>query len=616
MLEEKQHRVSKTKGRAMLHWVGKKPLDVVQSYPAQLVETVNGTDASLNYAGLEKDWKNLLFHGDNKEVLSTLIVNGFRGKVDLIYIDPPFDSGADYVRKVELRGAKEKITGEEQSVLEQTQYTDIWANDNYLQFMYERLILLRELLNEKGSIYLHCDWHKSHYLRILIEEVFGADGFRNEIIWTYNGKGLVNAKKGFVPYTGTIFFYSKGTDNVIHNRSEKISESVLKRFGRYFNEFNQITFGTLKKYNENTEIEKATKRFIKEFDRAPGENDIAVDYNSGSLLKNFWNDIPIVRESTSYLDYEEYPTQKPEKLLERIIKASSNQDSVVLDCFIGSGTTAAVAQKLGRRWIGADINKGAIQTTMKRLQKIINEQKDDPKSIKDYGQASDAVHHYRVNNYDFQKIHELKGIIIEKYEIAPIKTDGYFDGTVGERLVKIAELNQPVNKLTVQGVLNELKNREEETRDILIVGSGVELRVDQMVVNHNKTHAINKIEVKDLQSDGIIVHDPAESDVAITKSADKVYIKIKNYISPTIIKRLDIDRSMFGEKIKDFRAQIDVVVIDTSYDGKTFNITHSDVPAKKSDFVTGEYELELPKSSKQVAVKIIDMLGEETLVAE
>ena len=137
-----------------------------------------------------------------------------------------------------------------------------------------------------------------------------------------------------------------------------------------------------------------------------------------------------------------------------------------------------------------------------------------------------------------------------------------------------------------------------------------------MTTNYNKAHAVNKIEVKDIQSDGIIVHDPAEADVTIQKSVDKVSIKINNYLSPTIVKRLDIDRSIFGEKIKDFRAQIDVVVIDTNYDGKTFNIVHSDVPEKKSDFVAGEYELELPKGSKKVAVKIIDMLGEETLVIE
>ena len=153
-------KITPLKGRPMLHWVGKKPLDVVRHFPAQLCEAVGVGDppAEPSFQEFVKSNYNLLFHGDNKEILSSLIVAGFRGKIDLIYIDPPFDSGADYVRKVKLRGQSAKLEGEGHTSIEQVQYTDIWANDNYLQFMYERLILMRELLSDKGSIYLHCDW--------------------------------------------------------------------------------------------------------------------------------------------------------------------------------------------------------------------------------------------------------------------------------------------------------------------------------------------------------------------------------------------------------------------------------------------------------------------------
>ena len=152
-------KITPVKGRPMLHWVGKHPIDTVNAYPAQLVETYNveNPEKEPTYDRF-KDGPNLLFHGDNKEILSTLLVQGFRGKIDLIYIDPPFASGADYVRKVALRGKKEDLEAEGHSVIEQTQYSDIWANDNYLQFMYERLILLRELLADDGAIYVHCDW--------------------------------------------------------------------------------------------------------------------------------------------------------------------------------------------------------------------------------------------------------------------------------------------------------------------------------------------------------------------------------------------------------------------------------------------------------------------------
>lgn len=598
MPEEKQQKIAKTKGRPMLHWVGKKPIDVVQSYPAQLIETVNGKVTTPSYDLLANNWQNLLFHGDNKEVLSTLIVNGFRGKVDLIYIDPPFDSGADYVRKVELRGSKNRVIGEEQSVLEQTQYTDIWANDNYLQFMYERLILMRELLSETGSIYLHCDWHKSHQLRFLMDEVFGSDNFRNDIAWHYGGR-MMHIDSNFNRKHDNILFYTKTSKYNFKLPKDKIDFEAYAKARHEKIHVDEL--GNRYLLAPDAKMERTTRQY---------EDDIV---NLGRASDDVW-EIRYIRGNAH--ERTGYPTQKPEELLERIISSSSIEGDIILDCFVGSGTTSAVAQKLNRKWIGTDINKGAIQTTMKRLQSVIQTQTKTPQLESDSTLKCTSILHYRVNNYDFQKQHELKGIIIEKYDVTPTKTDNYFDGAVGEKLVKIADLNQPVNKLTIQGVLSELSNRPEETRNILIVGSGVELGVDEMVSTHNKTHAINKLEVRDIQSDGIIVYDPAEADISIKKDGNKVQIKINDYLSPTILKRLDLDRSIFGEKITDFRSQIDVVVIDTNYDGKTFNIVYSDVPEKKSDFVIGEYELELPKFSKKVAVKIIDMLGEETLVVE
>jgi adenine-specific DNA-methyltransferase len=194
MTEKKEIKISAAKGRPMLTWVGKRPLRHVTAFPAQNVETfapVKEISEASKTPEIWKEWPaaypkgGLLFHGDNKEVLAHLLANGFRGKVKLIYIDPPFDSGADYVRKVQLRGSAgtAKIEGESYTLGEQIQYTDIWANDNYLQFMYERLMLLKELLAEDGSLYLHCDTHRTHHLRCLLEEVFGPENLRNEIIW-------------------------------------------------------------------------------------------------------------------------------------------------------------------------------------------------------------------------------------------------------------------------------------------------------------------------------------------------------------------------------------------------------------------------------------------------
>ena len=228
--------ITKAKGRPMLTWVGKRPLTQVVAFPAQHIETFDpDSDAVKRKDIMWKDWPKayphggLLFHGDNKEVLAHLLANGFRGKVKLIYIDPPFDSGADYVRKVSLRGAvgTAKLDGEGYTLGEQIQYTDIWANDNYLQFMYERLAMLKELLAENGTFYLHCDSTKGHQLRCLTDEVFGNDGFKNEIIWFYENK-LGTGGETFDSRHDTLLVYTKAKQWTHHEILVPVKEVKLQ----------------------------------------------------------------------------------------------------------------------------------------------------------------------------------------------------------------------------------------------------------------------------------------------------------------------------------------------------------------------------------------------------
>lgn len=321
----------------------------------------------------EASWKNRLVYGDNLLVMQGLLagdsasgLESMRGKIDLIYIDPPFDSKADYRTKITL---PEMSINQKPTVIEQFAYADTWKGGtvSYLKMMYPRLAMIRELLSERGSVYVNLDWHVGHYIKILLDDIFGKDKFRNDIIWTYGGKGLTNVKTNFARNYGNIFFYTKSDNPIIHLRDGKVSESVLKRFGKYMNEKNQILFGTLRNSGETLELEKATSSFVKKFGREPLDEDIARDYNAGSFIKDVWNDIPIVRENAVYGEYVGYATQKPEALLERIIKASSNENSIVADFFGGSGTTASVAEKLGRRWISSDIGKPSIMVQRKRL---------------------------------------------------------------------------------------------------------------------------------------------------------------------------------------------------------------------------------------------------------
>jgi DNA modification methylase len=627
--------IKPAKGRPMLTWVGKKPLRHAIAYPAQLVESFNAemkNKKSETWADWSKDLPQtgLLFHGDNKDVLAYLLANGFRGKVQTIYIDPPFDSGADYIRRVELRGKSNaiEIEGDDYSLGEQVQYTDIWANDNYLQFLYDRLLLMRELLSEDGSIFIHLDYRKVSFARLILDEIFGAESFRNDIIWNYRKWG--RSDNAFLKNHDTILFYAKSSKNTFNRQYMPLSESTQRRFKGKFQVWAD---------------EERTRKITTE------------DDSEGAFMSDVWEIAYIPGASAEKTGY---PTQKPREILERIIKSSSNPNDLVLDCFIGSGTTAEVAQKLGRRWIGVDINKGAIQTTTKRLQGVIQEQVDlspQPPLLKEMGsrtpepaQLGFAV--YRVNDYDLQIQHnEAFNLAVEHLGMTRTKTDTFFDGTLGKKLVKIVPFNHPVTPLDLEEVKRELNHRPEEERDIVVVSLGKEIAVEAWLEEWNKLrkqgNIPNKIEVIELRSDpkygGFFTHEPAkakvsfrtlESDGSSSKKREqvsprrhgdahalqnqRVEITIDDFISPTILERLkqqNKDNPLFQPQVSDWRSMVDSVMIDSDYDGKVFNIMLADVPERKNDLVDGKYMVEA-KNGATVAVKVTDMLGEEVLVAK
>lgn len=633
------------KGRPMLRWFGKKPLDSIKSFPAQLVESFN-PDGSTNilsnftFKELEKDWHNLLFHGDNKEVLGYLLNNGFRGKVDLIYIDPPFDSGADYIRKIELRGTdnKIKIEGEDYSVTEQIQYYDIWNNDGYLQYIYERLLLLNELLSDNGFLFFHCDYHRGHLIKILLDESFGAENFRNEIIAKRVQKNFIEGDyiKSMNNAYDVIFLYSKNnlskllppredskpTDNDEENWhgfdapnwSGGRPNLYYELFGKY------PSVGNVWRWTKDRASDAIKNGTLRQNPKS-GRPEYLVNNDKGAMVNNLWVDI------LAYSFRENYPTEKSEKLLSRILEIASFENDIVLDCFIGSGTTAAVAQKLGRRWIGCDINSGAIQTTSKRLQEIIKEQIEEEKNKKEKLFNDDTSNkyfsfaNYKVNDYDLQILRtEAIELAIEHLGIVRIKKDNFFDGMLGKKLVKIIDFNHPLSLHDLQTIKDELRKRPEEDRNITVVCLGKEIQVDSWIADYNKLHPVNKIDVIELRTDSkygkFFTHKPCKARVDIKRKNTEAIIEIKEFLSPTILERLQIDANLFNVKIPDFRSMIDVVLIDTNYNGEVFNIVISDVPEKKNDLVVGTYKAQIPKSKTIIAVKIIDMLGEELLITK
>ncbi|MCK4322332.1 site-specific DNA-methyltransferase, partial [candidate division WOR-3 bacterium] len=372
--------------------------------PFQIVETVNKPRVKGGYSeslfpkekwpeNYPKDWKNLLVWGDNKLIMSSLIKQGWSGKMNLIYIDPPFFTGADFTIRTKL--GDEEIE-KEPSVIEERAYKDTWSGGiaSYLKYMYERLILMRELIAEDGSIYVHLDWHVGHYVKVMMDEIFGYNNFRNEIVWQKLSTPKAQTL-GFGNIHDVILWYSKGIKPIFHETRIPHKKDYLDKMYRYverkterryrLHDFTQKGQGEPRKFGKKILTPPPGKHWIWSQDKIDEglKNGLIVfsstgmpqvkrylDEVEGHRVSDIWTDInPIGSVAEERLDFD---TQKPETLLERIINTSSNDGDIIADFFSGSGTTLAVAEKLGRRWIGADLSKFAIQVTRKRLLDIHN----------------------------------------------------------------------------------------------------------------------------------------------------------------------------------------------------------------------------------------------------
>ena len=579
------------RGQPMLRWAGKRPFTSTQYFPAQEKERYGDET--------EDGWINQIYWGDNLQVMSHLLKK-YRGKVNLIYIDPPFDSKADYKKTIKLRG--ETVTNDHTS-FEEKQYTDIWTNDDYLQFMYERLILCRELLSDRGSIYLHCDWHKSHLLRILLDEVFGLQNFRNEIVWENQG-AWVNSDRWFPRRHNSILFYSKSFEYVFNVLNDDDVNNGIN-FNRWYDFVKDNRIYADNAPYHDSRFSTYVQNFKAKYKREPKGKDVIIDFK-GTVLGSVWYVKVVDPKSPENL---QYPTQKPEVLLERIIKASSNPGDIVFDCFMGSGTTQAVAMKLGRRFIGADINLGAIQTTTKRLLGVAEElnaelpNKDEPKY------TGFAV--YNVNNYDvFRNPAEAKDLLVQALELQPLPGGSLYDGEKDEWFYKI----MPVNRLATKADLNEIvtgfdwkraekKSLESPSQPVLklrLVCMGHEPDLKASLEEQLKEFKI-EVEVVDIMREKSELVFKRDSEAKIVRAGGKV--KIKAFYPMNLMKKLSLQKSKVGE----WREMVDSVMVDFNYDGAVFTPSVVDVP-EDGEFVKGEYAI--PKDAGTIRVKITDLLSE------
>ncbi len=586
-------------GYPVLNWKGKRPFTSTQYYPAQLKEIY----------GPEVDgWRNKIYWGDNLQVMSHLLKQ-YRGKVNLIYIDPPFDSKADYKKKIQLRG---RAIANDLSMFEEKQYTDIWTNDEYLQFLYERLIIMRELLADDGCIYLHCDWHKGHYLRCILDEVFGPQSFRNEIIWYYFNKMQGNINR-FASDHDVLYLYSK-SPTFTFNKIREQREKPVQQIKRVWN--------------------KDTQSLVNARD---DQGNIIYITATHRTIDDVWR-LPMLQpaDQTELVDY---PTQKPEALIERVIRASTNPGDLVLDGFMGSGTTQAVSLKLGRRFIGADVNLGAIQVAKTRLISIaevigdtnsyipnikngladytatalLDGDVEEERSDRNIGKWYTGFEFFTVNHYDvFRNPAQAKELLIEALEIQPLVStaSSIYDGEKDGRMVKI----MPINRIATRADLNELiagfdyksfERRKAESPNkavekLILVCMGHEPDLEAHLKTEMHPFKID-VEVVDILRDQsrLEFRRPSEASLTVKKGR----LLVESFYPMNLLQKM----SLMREDVKDWRELVESVMIDWNYDGAVLTPSIVDVPSDDK-LVSGSYAI--AEGAGTIRVKITDLLSD------
>lgn len=605
------------KGFPELRWTGKHPYTSTQYYPAQLRE---------RYGEETNGWINKIFWGDNLQVMSHLLKD-YRHKIDCIYIDPPFDSKAQYKKTIKIRS--QDVSNDMMS-FEEVQYNDIWTNDTYLQFMYERFTIMRELLKSTGSIWVHCDQSKGHYIKVLLDEVFGPENFINQITWkrTFAHGDMGQGAKHLGRISDYIFIYGVSPSVKLNSVYTPYEQSYIDRVfsgkdddGRRWQSVSLTAPGGAAKGNPSYEFLGVTRYWQysqanmqklyeqgKIYQSKPGavpRRKMYLDEAKGIPLQDIWTDIVPVQGASA--ENENYPTQKPLSLLERILSVATDPGDLVFDCFMGSGTTQAAAMKLGRRFIGADINLGAIQITTKRLVSLSDSLTEQLQDNEKY--TSFEV--YNVNNYDFfRNPVEARSLIIQALEVQPFPQSDVWDGELDGRMVKI----MPVNRIATKADLEELKanlpyktyekrkaeNPTQLVEKITIVCMGHEPDLKASLEQELSEYKLD-IEIVDILRDKKDLQLKREAEAEIVREGNKLVIRA--FYPMNLMQKLSLQK----EYVEDWRQLVESIMIDWNYDGVVMQPTVTDVPDKK-EIVSGIYDI--PEDAGTIRVKITDLLSE------
>ncbi len=583
-------------------------------------------DKLLGEEELDKQKMNRLIWGDNLLAMQALLNQGYEGKINLIYIDPPFDSKADYSHKIKL--GETEFT-KEPSVIERLAYKDTWAGgtDSYLDMLYPRLQLMKRLLAPDGSIYVHLDWHVGHYVKVMMDEVFGKDNFLNEIIWCRQSssarKNIAEIASTFIRAHDVIYLYSRNNDqfkgiNKNEYTSIPYSDRVLDSIEK--DEEGNIT------YNRGGGSIGGKELAAK----------VEVDIEAGMLARSWWADVPILRHNSK--DNVDYDTQKPEKLLKRIIASVTQENDLVADFFTGSGTTLAAAEDLNRRWIGCELGKVGIQVARGRMV----EQMSKPFLVENIG------------NYQREmiylggvRIYEMQRIILKLYGAEPMANRKDLgvrkaeDGTL--ELVYCGYPDRAVAAHKVEDLATEAQMLDGMGyKRLVILAWDYEYNYDELLQTRVKAAG------KDIKTEIVSRQIPpdiyeylkqAKSEEDIERLSDKVkflekpYLKLKKPevkdkavtigIEKYVLydfplgsgKKADEDREALLHLVKDnFAILIDYWAVDWDYDGLTFKSQWQDLRGngRKAKIVMTEKEHSYEKSGKHtIAIRVVDIFGND-----
>ena len=554
-----------------------------------------------------QNWFNRLCYGDNLLVMQALL-NGdestglpsMRGMIDLIYIDPPYDSKADYRTKITLPGFDIE---QRPNVLEQFAYSDTWKDGtvSYLKMMYPRLYLMKELLSDKGSIYVHLDWHVGHYVKVLMDEIFGKNNLVNEIIWCYKSGGV--GEQGYAKKHDTILMYKKNNEFIFNTPKEK--SYMMPWSGK----------NPAQTYYKD---ERGTYTIVN--------------------VKDYWTDIGIL--ATSSFERVGYATQKPEALLERIIEASSNENSIVADFFGGSGTTATVAEKLGRRWITSDFGKPANMIMRKRL--IDNEAKPFL-----YQAVGDYQREVFASTREFKRVGDLSQVVLNLFGAMPFTDENspknlgqlkgsrtlvYVDSpnkmTGASTIKKAQELKESFmggwNKVIILGwnftfdIATVLKDVDRNQVEVLVIPPDL---LNKLAKNSSYQQLVKNQSVRFASLQYLTVKEPVIND--FTCDIEEVQVELDNYVllSPDALPLDD----KYKEQLQNIMANdplalIEYWSVDPDYDGETFRSkwqdyrenTHNDDDPLR---VVRIAKIHVPrKEHRTICIKAVDVFGFESVV--